>query len=78
MSLTQLSAWRIATEFEPKLPLRELRERKFDLHCGCGTSFLKCAPRSCKGCCCRKGMTIASLKLPNISKPAQKMGSRGA
>ena len=41
MPLTQLSAWRMATEFEPMIPLRELRERKFDLHCGCGTSFLK-------------------------------------
>ena len=41
MSLTQLSAWRIATEYEPKIPLRELRKLTFDLHCGCGTSFLK-------------------------------------
>lgn len=41
MSLTQLSAWRMATEFEPKIPLRVLRELTFDLHCGCGTGFLK-------------------------------------
>ena len=39
MTLTQLSAWRMATEFEPKIPLRELRERKFDLHCGYGKTF---------------------------------------
>jgi hypothetical protein len=54
VSLTQLSAWRKAVEAEPKVPVRELREVEFDLHCRCGTIFknlsVESFPESCLVC----------------------------
>ena len=54
MPVTQLSAWRRAVAAEPQLPLRQLREVKFDLRCGCGTGFLKRTikdfPTACSTC----------------------------
>ncbi len=68
MNVTQLSAWRKAVEAEPKVPVRELREVEFDLHCRCGTIFknrsVEGFPETCLVC----GVGLGEMKARRARK----------